>query len=365
MMYLFLHPEDVLLFRDGKPFNSGEDHHARSVFPPLPSVMQGAIRSHYLVTQKIPLNDKKLIEERVGTAVDYKNLRLRGPFVATWDGKNLTRYFPTPADAFRIDKDKSQVKPADWRENPSWNKKPGENNNSHAHLRLSPFKPEGLEQTKDKPAAWMSEIELQKYLNGGEAESTPESQLFNRETRLGIKLQSNSSRATEEGMLYQAEFIRACDNVGLYLEVSGYTDFPEKGLMRIGGEGHGVRFVSGIPAPQNWEVAASNPLPERFKIYFATPTYFEDGWQPADWGKFFEGEVRLEGVALSGSLVSSGFDYAQRQAKPARRFVPAGSVYYFSCVEQAHIKLKEGGMSDYAPQIGFGQILITEWKKEK
>lgn len=352
-MNLFLHPEDVLLFRDGKPFNSGEDHHARSVFPPLPSVMQGAIRSHYLVHKGVPLNDIKKVKEMVGTADDFKTLRLRGHYLARYDGKTLTRYFPTPADAFV--KEGQTVKPAEWRVNPG--------GNSHAHLKYLPFKPESIGQTKDKPAPWMREDQLQTYLNGGEAQTTPESQLFNRETRLGIKLQSNSSRATEEGMLYQAEFIRPCENIGLYLELEGYSDFPDKGLMRIGGEGHGVGFQSIGKPTIAWNIPS--PLPKFFKIYFATPTFFEEGWKPKDWGKFFEGAVTLEGVALSGSLVSSGFDYAQGKAKSARRFVPAGSVYYFSSSGAARLKQIDG-MSDYAAEIGFGQIFITEWnKKEK
>lgn len=349
-MNLFLHPEDVLLFRDGKPFNSGEDHHARSVFPPLPSVMQGAIRSHYLVATGIPLNDKKRVKETVGTAEDFKTLRLRGPYIARYDGKILTRYFPTPADAFV--KEGQTVKPA------RWDKNPGSNSSERNYL---PFKPEGIGQTKDKPSPWMREDQLQTYLNGGEAQTTPESQLFLRETRLGIKLQSNSSRATEEGMLYQAEFIRPCENIGLYLELEGYG-FPEKGLMRIGGEGHGVGFQSVGKPTIAWNIP--DRLPEFFKIYFATPTFFEEGWKPKDWGKFFEGAVTLEGVALSGSLVSSGFDYAQVKAKSARRFVPAGSVYYFSNPGAARLKTING-MSEYAAEIGFGQIFITEWKKEK
>jgi CRISPR-associated protein Cmr3 len=352
MMNLFLHPEDVLLFRDGKPFNSGEDHHARSLFPPLPSVMQGAIRSHYLVAKGIPLNDQKRVEETVGTAEDFKTLRLRGPFIARYDGKTLTRYFPTPADAFA--KEGQIVQPANWKPNPG--------GNSHSYLKYLPFKPDGIETSKDKLFPWMREDQLQTYLNGGEAQTIPEAELFHRETRLGIKLQANSARATEEGMLYQAEFIRLCPEIGLYLELEGYDDFPDTGLMRIGGEGHGVMFHS-VDKPGAWQ-KIPDPLPKFFKIYFATPTFFENGWQPKDWGNFFEGQVTLEGVAFSGSLIASGFDYAKGEAKPARRFVPAGSVYCFSSSGAARLKQIDG-MSDYAAEIGFGQFFITEWKKEK
>lgn len=352
-MHIFLRPEDVLLFRDGRPFNAGADHHARSVFPPLPSVMQGAIRSHYLVYEGVPLNDKEQIEETVGTADDYKSLRLRGPFLAKYANGNVVRYFPTPADAFVMDEEGRTVQEGIL-------KKANSGFHSHPDLSYLVYPPEGWESTKKGPGLWMSENQLAQYFKGEVTQTTAESDLFVRETRLGIKLEAGRSRASEEGMLYQAEFIRPCDGVGLYLEVDGY-EWPENGLMRIGGEGHGVYF-SEVDAPEN-KFPICEPLWPRFKIYFATPAYFEDGWRPKDWGKFFEGKVTLEGVALSGSLVSSGFDYAKGKAKSARRFVPAGSVYYFSNPGKARLKTING-MSEYAAEIGFGQILITEWKEK-
>lgn len=54
MSILFMQAEDVLLFRDGRPFNAGSDHEARSLFPPPPSVIQGVLRSHYLVHKTFP-----------------------------------------------------------------------------------------------------------------------------------------------------------------------------------------------------------------------------------------------------------------------------------------------------------------------
>jgi CRISPR-associated protein Cmr3 len=45
---IFIEPLDVLLFRESKPFSGGEDHLARSVFPPPPSTVYAALRSHLL-----------------------------------------------------------------------------------------------------------------------------------------------------------------------------------------------------------------------------------------------------------------------------------------------------------------------------
>lgn len=38
---------DTLFFRDGKPFDMGDDNWAEGIFPPPPSVIYGALRSAY------------------------------------------------------------------------------------------------------------------------------------------------------------------------------------------------------------------------------------------------------------------------------------------------------------------------------
>ena len=48
-MLIEITPLDSLLFRDGKPFTSGDVHNASSIFPPKPSVFAGFIRSKILV----------------------------------------------------------------------------------------------------------------------------------------------------------------------------------------------------------------------------------------------------------------------------------------------------------------------------
>ena len=41
-------PDDVLFFRDGKPNTRGSDHYLRSLFPPNPSTLYGALRTRRL-----------------------------------------------------------------------------------------------------------------------------------------------------------------------------------------------------------------------------------------------------------------------------------------------------------------------------
>jgi CRISPR-associated protein Cmr3 len=228
--------------------------------------------------------------------------------------------------------------------------------------------PEG-EPEKMKEQWWLREDALEEYLIDGKVQADEQAQqegrvcrvevLFQRENRLGIGL-DDTTRTTREGALYEVEFVRPCSEVGLSIEVEGLDGWPVQGVMRIGGEGRGARYehadISAWPAPPN-------PLPKQFKVYLATPAYFKGGWKPADWSHFFDGQVELVAAAVGRYEALGGFDVAQGRHKPARRYVPAGSVYFFECQNEAALKsnLVNQAFTEYGAEIGFGQILIGRW----
>jgi CRISPR-associated protein Cmr3 len=347
-MQLFLSPMDVWLFRDGRPFDAGSDHRARSLFPPNPSVMQGVIRSHHLIVKKVDLTNGKAIEEAVGTTNDYRGLGLRGPFLARWDGETLTRYYPVPTDtAIQGDKfvrlhftmsSSDQVK-------------------TSASEKISKLLSSSVEPTKTSPGEWLTEENLRECLKGNPACAVRSRDLFERENRFGIG-RDDTTRTTKETALYEAEFIRPCKDVGLYLEVEGYGGWDDSGVMRIGGEGRGALYqkitAGALQQPKK-------DLPAQFKVYFATPTYFKNGWLPESWNKFFDGEANLVAVALNRYESVGGYDWTKKGVeaqKPARRYVPAGSVYYFE--SNGSVKLKTETMTDRDSEIGYGQFFIQE-----
>jgi len=362
-MHLFLEPMDVWLFRDGRPFDAGSDHHAMSLFPPLPTVMQGALRSHHLVVQKVNLHNRLAIESMVGTSTGYPSgFQVRGPFVARRDPDGrIQRYFALPADTVP-------------------------DGDSKAFTVLSPQElPDGVitsaatpkllwydgEPRKDSGGLWLDEAGLRHYLNDRQlvVESTVHTDmLFNRERRLGIRL-DDARRITQEGALYETEFIRPAPGVGLAVIVDGLDGWPEQGYLRIGGEGHGARFEQ-VPA---WEaLPVQMPQPDadgltRFKVYFATPAYFGAGWLPVNgnWSTWFEGDVKLVAAALTRPVVAGGYDLANDKHKPARRYIPAGSVYFF--VGHGTIHYTGRGITETTDdnndlaRIGFGQVAIAHW----
>lgn len=354
-MQLFIEALDVWLFRDGRPFDALSDHRAESVFPPYPSVMQGVIRSHQLtLVPGLDLRDKSAIAKAVGTSTDYNGLRMRGPLLArrSQDGK-ITRFFPVPANV-QVQAGRScPLKPTTLPE--------GVMNNAPTPLALLP---QG-EPEKGEGGGWLDEDNLGRCLAGQSVETVAGRALYQRESRFGIGHDAGR-RVTKDGALFEVEFIRPYEGVGLWVEMQGYTDWPQAGMLRIGGEARGASFSQ--VADLSWP-APPDPLPPRFAVYFATPAYFADGWQPKDWSRFFTGQVTLVAAALHRYESRGGFDWAAAPEdanahRPTRRYVPAGSVYYFQATGAAHLRpdVVQNALTDYGAEIGFGQMIINkEW----
>lgn len=400
-MRLFLEPMDVWLFRDGKPFSAGNNHRARSLFPPLPTTAQGMVRSYHLLCQRrdIPLSDKARIKGAVGGSGEYPpGFRMRGPFVAREEGegeaRRIWRYFPLPADATVTSGGHRSLAPVHPAEGVLTSAAlPGQDGKQHP---LDLLIQEG-EPAKQVGEWWLRQDELVRYLGGKEAQATPgqppsmpmedlpgylsarassgeKLPLYLRESRFGIGLDP-ARRTTMEGMLFEVEYIRPLAGVGLDVEVDwlhGGVDalagWPERGMLAAGGEGRGARFrrVNADPLP-----APPDPLPRRFKLYLATPTYFARGWQPADWGRFFEGPAPGLVAAAVGRYQSlGGFDLAAARGdpqahRPARRYVPAGSVYFFETKGETRLRwpsLTDDVVEGEGPgPLGWGQVLVHEW----
>ena len=378
MWQIFVEPVDVLLFRDGRPFTAGEDHRARSMFPPTPFTMQGMLRSKILFESGVSPTDyagdspsptAQRLRELIGTPrKSYGKLRLRGPFVARkGDDDSLTRYFPMPADVLEIadEQEKSHktytfLKPL-----------VGHPFRSNAPPGVELLWPDAGGAVKET-YGWLAESEFRKYLAGQtDFHVTEEVELLVREPRFGIALDP-STRRPREGLLYQMEFLRLKEGTGFLLEVDGVPPFQaESGFVQLGGEARVARYRI-LPSPLP-PLPLSNPLPTRFKVVLLTPAWFSGGWQPKDgnWGKFFSGGApRLVAAAIRRAQPIGGafVDNQHRKEsfqKVMRRFVPAGSVYFFESDGTltyigkpfTETPLGEGDFG----QIGFGCVAIGEW----
>jgi CRISPR-associated protein Cmr3 len=107
-MWITIEANDVLMFRDSKPFAAGQSFVARSMFPPNPQVMTGVIRSAVVDAAGVSFPDflqgkTPQIYDKIGNPQEEKptlgNLKLRGPFVCKMSqNKPIELLFPLPQD---------------------------------------------------------------------------------------------------------------------------------------------------------------------------------------------------------------------------------------------------------------------------
>ncbi|MCM8816033.1 MAG: type III-B CRISPR module-associated protein Cmr3, partial [Candidatus Omnitrophica bacterium] len=100
-----------------------------------------------------------------------------------------------------------------------------------------------------------------------------------------------------------------------------------------------------------------------FKIIFLTPAYFKNGWwfntNPI---KIYGVEIKLITALINKSVIFSGWDLAENKPKPAKKFVPEGSVYYCELldgsVDTLFEKLNFANLSEENSKFGYGLTII-------
>jgi CRISPR-associated protein Cmr3 len=379
MTWLFIEPTDVWLFRDGKPFDAGSDHRARSLFPPNPTTIQGAIRAELLMASGVPLTDfsakrtsAQAISQIIGWRDEPPRFQVHGPFVAHESeddkaNKTYRRYFPIPADVVKVKGKREYLALKPLKDNPFRANWPRDE-----WLPLWSRSADTLEEAN----GWLSEDTLLAYLSKGELTKgitvRRDDELFARESRFGVGIDSRVKRP-EEGLLYQTELIRTRTRVGLLVEIedSGLpqrVQFPDDRLMSIGGESRGARYtvLTGY-APPAYAWPPPNADGKRLKLYFATPAWFAGGWEAADWRNWLPG-TNLRPVAaavrraqpIGGARVDTESQKGDFQ-KAMHRYVSAGSVFLFEADDVITYNGDPVTDSPEEGKIGFGQVLLGAW----
>jgi CRISPR-associated protein Cmr3 len=389
-MWLFLRPLDVLFLRDSKPFTAGEDHSARSLFPPSPHTVLGAIKSKIL-SNELPKRGKSfedfknknldkndaLIKE-VGDVKSYGNLRIKGPFLSKVRKSSLSTYFPIPLDLFQkeTDSDLVLIKPLRNSLSAKFN---------DPILATLWTKKMGVKEIKGKV---LSDDGLHSYLQGEHIRDNllETKEIYHREYRIGIKL--GKTRTPEEGMLYMSQVIRMHEDAGLLLWLDVNKEMlGSEGIMSLGGDGHGVfyedinhkRKMNGLSLLIGGEeikkrINVDNP---RFKLYLISPAIFRNGWLPDFINTNILGlNLKLVSACIGKPISIGGWDLASNEPKPMKKAVPPGSVYFFELFDRENIEnVKdkifkefhfECGIQKYSDnpslaQIGFGLTFVGTW----
>ena len=375
--WLFIEPQDVLLFRDSRPFTAGEGFWARSVFPPLPLPFLGALRTKIMVehvidfaeyakwVRKVTSSPHEDLYQQLGRFDDYGTLQAWGPFPARQTGDTMTPYFPLPADLSEEDPHGSDT----------------QSSASPVRLRLDKAPvwecqtnvPSGLLLMRaDRPVkepesfGMLSPEMLHNYLCGIGLTTIPKQTLWERERRVGIALAD--SRTTREGLFYSADFVRMLEKedptaavpatpTGFLLGLRGMqglglfneAEEPWLPMLALGGERRAAGYKTAQEPLALTILRTGKDIVEmligknQFILYLASPTIFRNGWHP----DFIDPTslkvdpmhpyaktlaplgVELTGAAVAKTIPLGGWDLGRRRPRTLYRAVPAGAVYAF------------------------------------
>jgi len=355
-MFIELNAMDTLFFGSGRPYNMGSDSWTNSIFPPLPSVFYGALRSCWFSYNQEMLCKANSSEDPT------LNLKIHSIYIKIGDDL----YYPAPADCIALRSEKAQL---------AYILKVRKKTTPSCFPLNHMLAWDSEEQVESMEGMLFDNISVKQYLAGANNRFPFEkmTDFVLSEVKIGIA-RSRRTHAAQEHMLYRIDLRRLApgdhrDNrtVSLVVKYEG-LDLPETGIMRIGGEGKAVSYKH-IPLSLEYNPSLFVPY---FKIYFVTPAVFEQGWLPR-WlsknGQNYEGvfqglRLRLITAAVGKMLPVGGFDIKHRRSKPMRRAIPAGSVYYFEMLsgqpEQAIAAFHNKNITDYDEynQQGFGFTMI-------
>lgn len=359
-MWIKIQPFDTLFFRTPRPFSLGLDSWAELIFPPYPSTLYGAIRS-FLIFRKGKLSDfynGNLKDEAVGSPDRKGTLRINGIFVL----KDETPVFRVPMDLVKIKGEKDGKARLLERA-------------SKPPLMISNCGLDDVLMWKGKEAAhtgkgWLGYGDFLDYVEGKSKEFSTVKEIFLEEPKIGIK-RDRKSLSSKERMLYRVHMIRLNEGISIGTEISGVSDFPEKGVFQLGGEGKSVFFERINDSLEKLKKVNFSFENKVFKLYLATPAIFKTGWIP-EWinPSSLEGEkdgakIKLIACAIGRSVPIGGWDLAKGKPKTLRRAVPEGSVYYFKIMDNSDPeKVKTvfhlNNISDYLSEEGFGFSILGE-----
>lgn len=337
-----IEPRSPIILRDGRPFGLNPGARAESLDFPFPSTIAGAVRTRHAQKNNLSFSNDEVRALR--------KLAVRGPLLREL-AESPQWLVPAPMDAVLFPAtDKAMISRARLRR-----LEPLEtavisdlNTTTLSAAQWSPIGLASSEQIKDKilstaPRYWYwqhfeqwlhtpgnnDEVDLKALgHNGPEKESR---------THVGIRPDTLTG---EDGRLFQTrglEFQRKLDYNGqievrsLALAIETEADMSD-GVGVLGGEqrlvrwhSHATQMLPACPPALYQSIAQS----KRCRLILLTPALFRNGYVPADFlSENADVAVTLAGAALARAQTVSGWDYDLRSAKPTRRLVPAGSVYF-------------------------------------
>ncbi len=391
--YVKVAARDPLIARDGRPF--GEGLRMRSLDWLYPSVFAGSLRTLLGKRVGVDFTDDATLES-------LKRVDVAGPLALL--GNEL--YFPRPMDlVVRRDGqhlERFAMRPCRLREHEGCDLPWGMLPVMLPERAETEFKPAVV------PALWSHERMRQWLLDlrgeertgdrrtpQGKKAGAPVTKTPLQDRRTHVRIDPERG-AAGDGLLFTTtglDFARDRGRDALQLAARVVTENEEfksslKGLEvrhPLGGERRLAHWANGSAGdwscpPEIRDALAASPAP-LVRMILATPALFRGGWNP---GWLCEGQHSLEGtrgsvrLRLRGAAVDrwqpiSGWSLEKSGArsepgpKPARRLVPAGSVYFFEVLSASAAPLADEWLQSVCDEKqdgldGFGLGLWGTWE---
>ena len=349
----FIEPLDVLFLRGNKLFGDPGSH-GESLVPPWPSAAAGALRSQVLAHDGVDLG------AFAQGHVDHPSLgtpKVPGSFALTaftlaqqTSGGSVHTLHAMPADLVVTKNNQAQTIQSLRPQSPSHGLQ------SSGTLVQLPVLAEAVRR-KAETGLWLTQAGWQSYLNG--QLPNPATDLVNTgalwaiDSRVGIGMDAVTG-SVEVGKLFTAQAVAFKPGIGFVASVRGAA-LPEKGTLRLGGDGRGASSQSVAYQAPNADMHAI-AAQGRCRIVLTTPGLFAKGWLPNGFSQHSDGHHWLELHGVRARLVCatvpraetiSGWDLARWQPKAALRAASTGSVYWLDQLQatpEALGKLVESGL---------------------
>lgn len=379
-MRLFLQANDTFFFRDGRPFTKGDQSDGYSIFPPLPTTILGALRTAYIAEHgDMSSFYARKMKKTIGTPDSLGSMHLKGVFLADMES---TIYYPIPLDLLvKKNETDNRLYLLDIGTKSS--------NLSSNTLLTHLLKWSGTEDVESETNGRLEDIDMTEYLLGGQTEFIfrPIEDFVRSEPKIGIERDYRTS-AAKDNMLYrinmsrfQSQFLKsnerkALSDLGFVVDYQCDIELPANGLLKLGGEGKSFTYRRSCHNPNPFateeDMAAlkeSIRSSRIFKLYFATPAIFNQGWLPK-WidkttykAQYQSLSFELITAAVGKPLAIGGWNMKKNMPKPTRQAIPAGSVYYFkipdeSCVDAIVDTFYYKNISDRQAEEGFGLCFV-------
>jgi CRISPR-associated protein Cmr3 len=360
-MEIKIQPLDTLFFRDGKPFEKGENTWADGMMLPNPTVLYGALRTAFASANNISFKDIFIEdnEDNERKFLSPKDFSIQRIYYYVNDAEVL----PLPLDYVEHQKSKN-IKETE-KDNKFYEVHQLEMNDVKKKVINSKDKrnnyyllAKNKEQVEEFANGLFDVSQLENYLSN-ELKSVEVHQLSDYvepEPKIGIS-RGNATKVSEDGNLFRVDMQRSNKfQIGVSSKTI-YSDFAD--LIKLGGE----TKIANLSIDEDSFFGIHRKIEfnnNRFKIYFSSPVIL------------INGEPNLEKIGIVANLITSiigkplnigGFNIVENRPKTMYKVIPAGSVFYYEAENDVSLLNDKQGisLSDKLSEQGFGTCYFGTW----